>query len=101
MEDVIPKPNPPITNDQEPFLKALKTLGGKNLDNLPMFHGKMDVEVVLECIESIENNFEYEGVTEVQKVRVAKYRLKGQALTWWKFVQEERESEGKKPTANW
>ena len=32
---------------------------------------------------------------------VAKSRLKGQALTWWKIVQEKRESEGKKPIANW
>ena len=28
-------------------------------------------------------------------------QLKGRALTWWKFVQEERESERKKPIANW
>ena len=34
-------------------------------------------------------------------MRFEKSRLKGQALTWWKFVQEERESEGKKPIASW
>ena len=61
----------------------------------------MDVEVVLESLKSIENYFECKGTTEAQKVRFAKSRLKGQALTWWKFVQEERESEGKKPIANW
>lgn len=32
---------------------------------------------------------------------MAKSRLRGKALTWWKFMQEERESEGKKPIANW
>lgn len=48
--------------------------------------------MVLEWIESIENYFECEGIIEAQKVRFAKSRLQGQSLTWWKFVQEERET---------
>lgn len=61
----------------------------------------MDVVIVLEWLESIENYFECEGTIEAQKVMFVKSRLKSQALTWWKVVQEERESEGKKPIANW
>lgn len=45
----------------------------------------------------MENHFECDGVTEAQKVRVAKSRLRGCALTWWKFIQTEREKECKKP----
>ena len=96
----IPEPGPPLFK-QEPFLKALKAFGGKILENVSLFHGNMDAEEALEWIESIENYFKYEGTIKAQKVRFAKSRLKGQALTWWKFVQKERESEGKKPIANW
>ena len=98
-EDVIPEPDPPMP--EEPFLKAIKALGGKALDGVPVLAGKMDSELVMEWIEGMENHFDCEGVTEAQKVKVAKSRLRGAALTWWKFIQEEREKEGKKPIANW
>ena len=99
MEDEIPKPNPPL-DEKEPFIKSIKDFGGNSLEDVSLFHGKMDVEVVLEWTKSIENYFECEGTTKDQKVIFAKSKLKGQELTWWKFVQEERESEGKKPIAN-
>lgn len=99
-EDEILELDPPL-GEQEPFLKALKEFGGKILENVSLFHGKIDAEVVLEWLESNENYFKCERTTKAQKVRFAKSRLKGRALTWWKFVQEERESEGKKPIANW
>lgn len=34
-------------------------------------------------------------------MKVAKSRLRGAALTWGKFIQDEREKEGKKPIATW
>ena len=70
------------------------------MDNLLVFQGKINAEVLLERIESIENHFECEGITEAQKVKVVKSKLRGQALTWQKFVQEERKTEVKKPIAN-
>ena len=97
MEDEVPKLDPPL-GEKESFLKSLKAFGGKILENVSLFHGKMDIEVVL---ESIENYFECEGIINAQKVRFAKSRLNGQDLTWWKFMEEERENEGKKPIANW
>ena len=100
LEDEISQPDPPL-GEKEPFLKSRKVFGGKSLENVSICHGKMDVEVVLEWIESIENYFECEGTIEAQKVRFKKSRLKGQALTWWSFVQEARESEGKNPIAKW
>ena len=98
-EDVIPKLDPPI--QEEPFLKAIKALSGKALEGVPIFAGKMDTELVMEWIEGMENHFYYEGVSEAQKVKVAKSRLRGAPLTWWKFLQEEWEREGKKPIAKW
>ena len=45
-----------------------------------LLHGNMDVEIVLEWLESIENYFECEGTIKALKVRFEKYKLKGQAL---------------------
>ena len=41
-----PKLDPPLT--EEPFLKAIKVLGGKSLERVPFFSGKMDHELVME-----------------------------------------------------
>ena len=49
----------------------------------------------------MENNFECEEITNAQKVKVEKARLRGLALTWWKLLHEERERVNKKPIANW
>ena len=46
LEDEVPAPDPHVPDDQEPFLKALKAIGGKHLEKIPMFYGKMDAEVV-------------------------------------------------------
>lgn len=73
----------------------------KAFEGLPHFSGRMDIDTVMEWIEGMENHFECEGVTEAQKVKVAKSRLRGAALTWWKYLQEERISMGKLPIANW
>lgn len=51
----------------------------------------MDFELVIEWIEGMENHFKSEGISKAQKVKFAKSRLRGKTLTWWKFLQEERE----------
>ena len=61
----------------------------------------MFTELVMEWIEGMENHFECEVVTKAKKVKVAKSRLRGSALTWWKYLQEEREKMGKKLIENW
>ncbi|GLJ27819.1 hypothetical protein SUGI_0545980 [Cryptomeria japonica] len=98
-EDDTPELDPIIP--EEPFLRAIKALGGKSLERVPLFCGKMEPEVVMEWIEGLENHFECDEISEAQKVKVAKSRLRGAALTWWKFIQEERKKEGKNPIATW
>ena len=60
----------------------------------------MDPKLVMEWIEGMETHFYFEGFIEAQKVKVAKSRLRGPALTWWKFLQEESDKENKKPITN-
>ena len=55
----------------------------------------------MEWIEGLENHFECDGISDAQKVKVAKSRLRGAALNWWKFIEEERKKEGMSPIATW
>ena len=98
-EDKVPEPDPIF--EEEPFLKALKALSGKGLEGIPLFSGKMDPDLVMDWIDGMENHFECDGVTEAYKVKVEESRLRGSSLTWWKFIQIEREKEGKKPISTW
>ena len=61
----------------------------------------MDPDSVVDWIDSIENHFYCDGISEAQKVVVAKSILRGSTLTWWKFVQTEREKDGKGPIIRW
>lgn len=94
-------PTPYLVLEQETFIKALKALSVKSLEGVPLFTSKMEVEVVVEWIEGMENHFECEGITEAQKVKVAKSRMRGTTLTWWKFIQDERKKIGKEPISSW
>lgn len=95
VEDEVPELDPIL--QEEPFLRALKAIGGESLDAVLLFSGKMELELVIEWIEGLEKYFECENVAEAQKVKVAKSRLRGASVTWWKFVHYERQKEGMNP----
>ena len=68
--------------NEELFLKSTKALGGKALEGIPLFSGKMEVDLVMDWIEGMENHFECNGITKAQKANVEKSRLRGSTLTW-------------------
>ena len=86
---------------EAPFLKAIRAINSKALEGIPLFSEKMDPNLIMEWIEGMKNYFECNGVSDAQKVKVEKSRLIGIALTQWKFVQIEREKEGKSPIVTW
>lgn len=47
-EDIIPEPDPIL--QEEPFLKAIKAFGGKALEGVPLFSGKMDIDAVMDWL---------------------------------------------------
>lgn len=51
-----------------------------------MYGGKMDNEEILDWIDALHNYFDFKEVQEDQKVRLAKTKLKGPALTWWNYT---------------
>ena len=71
------------------------------MEGVPLFSGKTNIDAMMDWIDGMDNHFYYKGVLEAQKFKVANSRLGGSALKWWKYVQDERISEGKKPIANW
>lgn len=50
---------------QRSFLEALRRVGSKDdKASLPMFTGKMNPEEVIDWLEDLENQFEFEDVPE-------------------------------------
>ena len=47
-EDFVPELNPIL--QEEPFLKAIKYLGGKAFEGVPLFSGNMDIDAVMDWI---------------------------------------------------
>ena len=47
-EDIVLTVDPQLI--EESFLKSIKALGHKALERIPLFGGKMDLELVMECI---------------------------------------------------
>lgn len=87
-EDIVPKLDAIFL--EEPFLKEIKALGGKALEGVPLFSGKMDIDLVRDWLEGMEKHFECEGILDAQNIKVAKSCLRGSTLIWWKCVQDER-----------
>ena len=72
LEEETPIPDPILP--EEPFLKAIKAINSKALEGIPLFSGKMDPDLIMEWIEGMENHFECDGVSDAQKVKVARSR---------------------------
>ena len=89
-----------IPLEQRPLLQALERVGAKGGD-IPMFYGKLNPDECLDWIEALDNHFECDCIPPSQRVKIAKAKLKGPALTWWNFVQNERLEEGKEHISTW
>ena len=61
---------------EENFLKAIKVINNKSLEGIPLFSGKMDPNLIMEWIEGMENYFECDGVSNAEKVKMARSRLR-------------------------
>ncbi len=89
-----------IPLEQRPLLQALERVGAKGGD-IPMIYGRLNPDECLDWIEALDNHFECDYIPASQRVKIAKAKLKGPALTWWNFVQNERLDEGKEPISTW
>jgi len=101
-EEEVPMEEPQGGMLERQFLDALGKLSRKDTKaDLPMFPGKMNPEECLDWIEAMENYFECEEVAENQKVKIVNSRMKGPALSWWNFIQNERIEDDRNPISTW
>lgn len=87
--------------DQKAFVDALKSIRGDVTDRLPTYGGCLNSKEVNEWIEAITNHFELNEVPKIDKVRIAKGKLRGSALSWWNYVQGERIKNNKNLISSW
>lgn len=83
------------------MLKAVKGDGSKIKLDLPMYGGSLDGEELLDWIGAMDSYFEYEEISEEQKVKLAKTKLNGHASLWWDYIQSERRKNGKPIITSW
>ncbi|XP_042426166.1 uncharacterized protein LOC122014037 [Zingiber officinale] len=54
-------------------------------DRFTFFHGVPDPSIARSWLGNVEDTFEYLSCTEEEKVELAAYHLRDQAVTWWKM----------------
>ncbi|XP_059070715.1 uncharacterized protein LOC131860330 [Cryptomeria japonica] len=61
----------------------------------------MNAKECMDWVEALENYFECDDTPESSKVKIAKSKMKGLALSWWNFLQNERVENNKVPITTW
>jgi hypothetical protein len=56
--------------------------------DVPDFHGKLEPYAFQDWITSLEDYFDWSGLSLDRRVRFVKMKLKGQARVWWQSVEE-------------
>jgi chemotaxis signal transduction protein len=63
---------------------------------VPMYEGNLNVDELLDWINSMGKYFDYEEVKEEKKVKHVVTRLKGHMALWWDELQRRRRKEKSK-----
>lgn len=82
-----------LEEHQRTFVEALRSESKEATEgkvDVPTFNRKLGANEAIDWIEALNNHFEYKGVPKDMKVKFAKCKLQGSALTWWNYVQGER-----------
>ena len=66
-----------------------------------MYSGNLNVEELMDWINSLSKYFDFEEIEDKKKVRYAATRLKGHTSIWWDELQIYREGIGKKKINSW
>ena len=68
------------------MVATIQRVGRKDQGDLAMFDGRLEPKACMEWLEALENHFEADEIPANQRVKVAKAKLKGPALSWWNFL---------------
>ncbi|XP_037492751.1 uncharacterized protein LOC119369889 [Jatropha curcas] len=69
--------------------------------DLQPFSGSLDIESTLYWLAEVERFFEVMNFEDERKVSIVAYKLKGGAVAWWHFVQNERRRRRIEPILDW
>uniref|UniRef100_A0A6N2KHU6 RNA-directed DNA polymerase n=1 Tax=Salix viminalis TaxID=40686 RepID=A0A6N2KHU6_SALVM len=69
--------------------------------DIPLFHGKLQIEEFLDWISEVERFFDFTELAEARQVKLVSYKLRSGAAVWWERLQMDRRRQGKAPTRSW
>ncbi|XP_074589941.1 uncharacterized protein LOC141845840 [Curcuma longa] len=76
----------PATTSNTVDLSRIQILAESVKDRLTLFHGGPDPWLACFWLESLIDTFEYTSCTEAEKVELAVYHLRDQAVIWWETM---------------
>ena len=66
-----------------------------------VFLGNLKPDELIDWINELEENFEYEDMRDLDRVKFAKVKMKDHAKIWWQEIQLERNRRGKEKITRW
>ncbi|XP_026443706.1 uncharacterized protein LOC113343768 [Papaver somniferum] len=70
-------------------------------DDIPNFHGGLQIEELLDWFYEVESFFNFMDVPDSSKVKLVAYKLKGGAAAWWETLCEGRSKYHKSSIRTW
>ena len=75
-----------LNPEEEKLFKALTKIRKRPKFEVLTFSGKLNLEELINWINELQEYFEYQEIEDLDRVRFAKAKLKGQTKIWWQEI---------------
>jgi hypothetical protein len=86
---------------EEILVRAIMGVSSRQIMEVPMYEGNLNVDELMDWISTMDKYFEYENVPDENKVKFFVTRMKGHALIGWDGAQSERKNKVKTRIKIW
>ena len=69
--------------------------------DIPMYEGRIQPDEFIDWLNTVERVFDYQDVSEEEKVKIVAIKLKKHASIWWEQLKMRRAREGKSKIRTW